>query len=197
MDYLIRETWRCQEAEHRLHSLSCATRFFLQFTHSTVHWRFTFFQLPCWNLIQVSTSRVPILPDKHYLWIGARGIADKRQYCRRTRVPDDLQLPGTAVRVSDLIDIERNNLAGIDPMRCDLRVGHEFSGFAFRGLQHRAVRIPALPAVHGSRLRHQQPLSAWNQILYERAQHGVRHPLSPHSFVHDMYRTSLPATHRW
>src|SRR5665213_480131 len=196
MDYFVGETWSREKAEHRLHSLGGAPGFFLQFTHCTCDWCFVFLQFPRWNLVQVSSSRVPILPDEHYLRVGPRGIADERKNGRRTGVPYDLHVACTSVRKSDLIDIQRNDLAGIDSMRCDLWVGHESYGFAFMGLRHQAVRMPALRAVHELPLRHQQPLSASNLTLHAFVRHEALRPPSLRSFVHDTYRTSLPATHR-
>jgi len=59
------------------------------------------------------------LPQQHDLRILTSGIADEWKNRRRARVANDLHLTSRSIWKANLVDIERDDVASVDAVRCN------------------------------------------------------------------------------
>src|SRR4051812_27638006 len=115
VDFFVGEPRRRIERQEVFEILRRAAGLLLQLASGAIHWSLAAIESSRGNLIEIPIRRVPVLAYEKHLEVGSRRITEKGHHSTRPRMPNHLELARRAIRKLHRVDIERDDLAGIDP----------------------------------------------------------------------------------
>src|SRR4051812_23227761 len=115
MDFFVGEPGCRIERQEKLEILRRAAGLLFQLASGAIHWSLAVIESSRGNLIEIAIRRVPVLADQEHLGVRPRRITEKGHHGARSRMPNHLELARRAIWKPHRVDIERDDLAGIDP----------------------------------------------------------------------------------